>query len=291
MEDESMSTLRYLRVVGDIGAVNLHAEDGIQRVDSQGCLQSSPDGERGASMSRTRAKNCDSRVYAFRPLSLVGQPALFHVTPDARFPPGRARLDDPFEVVDPAFERVLVDCECARVGAEHEGDGRGGVFAKARAFAGFGAPFDDEVLEYLGEAGVFHDRGDGGGGAGSVDLVGAAKEAEDRGQVDGQQRFERGSEAGARGDEFERGPAEGAAFGDYASDEGFGGSRVAQEGDKVVGELCGCASSDDGLEAFQCAIDLFPGIFSLVEGEDSLQVLSLCTQVAQGRDLCAVVCC
>lgn len=223
-------------------------------------------------------------VYAFRPLSLVGQPALFHVTPDARFPPGRARLDDPFEVVDPAFERVLVDCECARVGAEHEGYGRGGVFAKARAFAGFGAPFDDEVLEYLGEAGVFHDRGDGGGGAGSVDLVGAAKEAEDRGQVDGQQRFERGSEAGARGDEFERGPAEGAAFGDYASDEGFGGSRVAQEGDKVVGELCGCASSDDGLEAFQCAIDLFPGIFSLVEGEDSLQVLSLCTQVAQGRD-------
>ena len=228
-------------------------------------------------------------MYAFGPLSLVDEPALFHVTPDARFPPRRAGLDDPLEVFDPALERVLVDRECSRVGPEHEGDGRGGVLAEARALAGFGAPFDDEVLEAFREAGVFHDRGDGGGGAGGVDLVGTAKEAEDRGQVDGQQRFERGAEAGAGGDEFERSSAEGAAFRDYGSDQGFGGSRVAQEGNKVVLEPGRCASSDDGLEALQGAIDLFPRVFGLVEGEDGLQGVSLRAQVAQGRDLCAVL--
>lgn len=231
----------------------------------------------------------NSRVYAFGPLSLVDEPALFHVAPDARFPPRRAGLDDPLEVIDPALERVLVDRECGRVGPEHEGDGRGGVFAEARALAGFGAPFDDEVLEAFGEAGVFHDRGDGGGGAGGVDLVGTAKEAEDRGQVDGQQRFERGAEAGAGGDQFERGSAECAAFRDYGSDQGLGGPRVAQEGDKVVLEPGRCASSDDGLEAFQRAVDLFPRVFGLVEGEDGLEGVSLSAQVAQGRDLCAVL--
>jgi hypothetical protein len=33
-----------------------------------------------------------------------------------------------------------------RVGSEHERDGRCSVFAETRALAGFGAPFDDEVL-------------------------------------------------------------------------------------------------------------------------------------------------
>lgn len=200
-DDPRESTLRYLRVVGDIGAVKLWPSG---RQDSR---------VSGGPVPRA-AKTTDSRVDALWPLALVDLPAFLHVAPDARFAAGRARLDDPLEFVDPPRQPVLVDREEARVGPEEDGDGRGGVFSEARALARLGAPFEDDVPEDFGEVRVFHDRRDGRVGSGGVDLVRPAKEAQDGREVDWQERGELRAEAGTGRDEFEGRAAEGAAFGD-----------------------------------------------------------------------------
>lgn len=152
------------------------------------------------------------------PFSLVHLPAFFHIAPNARFPAGRAGLDHPLEVLDPARKGVLVDGErsrlcIARTGAEKDRDAGGGMFPEAGALAGLGAPLEDDEAEDIGEVGVADDGGDGRDGPRGVDLVWATEEAQDGRQVDRKERRELRAETGAGREEFEGGTAQGPSLG------------------------------------------------------------------------------